>query len=170
VIAYIDCIGGVAGDMLLGALLDAGAQVDLSLVDLDVEVGTAERHGITAKTTRVHGAAEQPHRDWATIRTLIDALEIPPRAKARAQEAFRRLAIAEGKIHGIPPERVHFHEVGAIDAIGEVVGVALALESLTVEKVICSPLPMGRGFVEAVAMVEAHGFRPGRHRYDYWCR
>jgi len=155
VIAYIDCIGGVAGDMLLGALIDAGAEVDLSVVELQVETGTAERHGITATTTTVTGPAEQPHRDWSTIRALIDAAALPDRAKQRAQEAFKRLAIAEGKIHGIDPERVHFHEVGAIDAIGEVVGVALALESLGIEHTICSPLPMGRGFVDA-----AHGRLP----------
>jgi uncharacterized protein (TIGR00299 family) protein len=155
VILYLDCIGGAAGDMLLGALLDAGAEVDLSVVDLAVEVGTVERHGITATTTRVHGAAKQPHRDWSTIRALLGAADLPERARERAQETFKRLAIAEGKIHGIDPERVHFHEVGAIDAIGEVVGVALALESLNVERVVCSPLPVGRGFVDA-----AHGQLP----------
>lgn len=154
-ILYIDCIGGVAGDMLLGALLDAGATVDLSPFELDIERGTADRHGITAVTTTVTGAAEQPHRDWGTIRDLIASVDLPERAAARAQEAFKRLAIAEGRIHGIEPERVHFHEVGAIDAIGEIVGVALALESLGIERVICSPLPMGRGFVKA-----AHGNLP----------
>ncbi|MBE2317879.1 nickel pincer cofactor biosynthesis protein LarC [Solirubrobacter sp. CPCC 204708] len=154
-IAYLDCIGGAAGDMLLGALLDAGAEVDLSAFELQVERGTAERHGITAVTTTVTGAAEQPHRDWGTIRDLISAASLPERVEARAQEAFKRLAIAEGRIHGIEPERVHFHEVGAIDAIGEIVGVALALESLNVDRVICSPLPLGRGFVKA-----AHGNLP----------
>lgn len=154
-ILYVDCIGGVAGDMLLGALLDAGATVDLSAFELEVQTGTADRHGITAVTTTVTGAAEQPHRDWGTIRTLIANAGLPERVEQRAQEAFKRLAIAEGRIHGIEPERVHFHEVGAIDAIGEIVGVALALESLQVDRVICSPLPMGRGFVKA-----AHGNLP----------
>ena len=154
-ILYVDCIGGVAGDMLLGALLDAGATVDLSAFDLEIERGTADRHGITAVTTTITGAAEQPHRDWGTIKQLIAAAGLPERAEHRAQEAFKRLAIAEGRIHDMPPERVHFHEVGAIDAIGEIVGVALALESLHVDRVICSPLPMGRGFVKA-----AHGNLP----------
>ena len=154
-ILYLDCIGGVAGDMLLGALIDAGAAVDLSVVDLELELGKAERHGIVATTTRVVGPAEQPHRDWGTIRGLLDRVPLPDRARDRAQEAFRRLAVAEGRIHGIEPERVHFHEVGAIDAIGEVVGVALALESLGIDRVVCSPLPVGPGFVAA-----AHGRLP----------
>ena len=101
------------------------------------------RRGLRARDR--HGRAARDHRDdrdasparpssrtatGRSIRALIDAAGLPERARARAQEAFERLAIAEGKIHGIDPERVHFHEVGAIDAIGEVVGVALALESL----------------------------------------
>jgi uncharacterized protein (TIGR00299 family) protein len=155
---YVDCIGGVAGDMLLGALIDAGAHVDLSglgVEGLRVELGKAERHGIVATTVDVVGAPSQPHRHWASIRDQLDAADLPPRAKERAQAAFRRLAIAEGRIHGIEPERVHFHEVGAVDAIGEVVGVALALESLGIDTVVCSPLPLGRGFTDA-----AHGRLP----------
>ena len=127
---YIDCIGGVAGDMLLGALLDAGADIDgvrdglarLGIDDLSLETEPAVRHGIAATRAIVRGNDEQPHRTWRSIREL----EMPE----LAQEAFRRLAIAEGRIHGIDPEDVHFHEVGAIDAIGEVCGVALALEDL----------------------------------------
>ncbi len=155
---YIDCIGGVAGDMLLGALIDAGATVelpDLRIDGLGIELGKADRHGIHATTVTVRGAAGQPHRDWASIREQIGAAGLAPRPLARAQEAFKRLAHAEGRIHGVDPERVHFHEVGAVDAIGEVVGVALALESLGIDRVVCSPLPVGRGFVNA-----AHGTLP----------
>ncbi|MDA0160539.1 nickel pincer cofactor biosynthesis protein LarC [Solirubrobacter ginsenosidimutans] len=157
-VLYIDCIGGVAGDMLLGALIDAGAQVELPDLQVDglrIELGTAERHGISATTVTVHGDPGQPHRHWSSIRAQIDAAQLPERPRARAQAAFERLAIAEGRIHGIAPEAVHFHEVGAVDAIGEVVGVALALESLNIERVVCSPLPVGRGFVDA-----AHGRLP----------
>jgi uncharacterized protein (TIGR00299 family) protein len=155
---YVDCIGGVAGDMLLGALIDAGAQVDLSglgVEGLGIELGKAERHGIVATTVDVVGAPSQPHRHWSEIRDQLDAADLPPRAKERAQAAFRRLAIAEGRIHGIEPEQVHFHEVGAVDAIGEVVGVALALEALGIDTVVCSPLPLARGFTDA-----AHGRLP----------
>ncbi len=157
-VLYIDCIAGVAGDMLLGALLDAGATVDLGglgVEGLELELGTAERHGITAKTVTVNGAPGQPHRHWSSIRKQIDAAGLAERPRLRAQKAFERLAHAEGRIHGIEPEHVHFHEVGAVDAIGEVVGVALALESLGIDRVICSPLPVGRGFVDA-----AHGRLP----------
>ncbi|MEA2243257.1 MAG: pyridinium-3,5-bisthiocarboxylic acid mononucleotide nickel chelatase [Solirubrobacteraceae bacterium] len=157
-VLYVDCIGGVAGDMLLGALIDAGADVelpDLNVEGLRIELGTAERHGIMATTVTVHGAPGQPHRQWSSIRAQIDAAQLPERPRARAQAAFARLAVAEGRIHGIEPEQVHFHEVGAVDAIGEVVGVALALESLGVDRVVCSPLPVGRGFVDA-----AHGRLP----------
>jgi pyridinium-3,5-bisthiocarboxylic acid mononucleotide nickel chelatase len=157
-VLYVDCIGGVAGDMLLGALIDAGARVefpDLQVDGLRIELGKAERHGIMATTVTVHGAPGQPHRHWSSIRAQIDAAQLAERPRARAQKAFERLAIAEGRIHGIEPERVHFHEVGAVDAIGEVVGVALALESLNIDRVVCSPLPVGRGFVDA-----AHGRLP----------
>ena len=157
-VLYVDCIGGVAGDMLLGALIDAGATVELPGLDVEglgIELGKAERHGISATTVTVVGAPGQPHRHWSSIRAQIDAADLPQRPRARAQKAFERLAIAEGRIHGIAPEQVHFHEVGAVDAIGEVVGVALALESLNIDRVVCSPLPVGRGFVDA-----AHGRLP----------
>jgi uncharacterized protein (TIGR00299 family) protein len=159
VILYVDCIGGVAGDMLLGALLDAGATVAglerLGVDGLRVETGKAERHGIVATTVTVAGAPGQPHRDWASIRAQIADAGFPERVTARAQAAFARLAHAEARIHDTTPERVHFHEVGAVDALGEVCGVALALESLGVDRVVCSPLPAGRGFVRA-----AHGRLP----------
>jgi pyridinium-3,5-bisthiocarboxylic acid mononucleotide nickel chelatase len=160
---YLDCVGGVAGDMLLAALLDAGADAEevraglagLGIEGMRLELGRAARHGISAMRVTIAGAEVQPHRDWASIRAQIDAAGLAERPRARAQEAFRRLAVAEGRIHDIEPERVHFHEVGAVDAIGEVCGVALALESLRIDRVACSPLPAGRGLVEA-----AHGRLP----------
>ena len=98
---------------------------------------------------------EHVHRRWADVRALIDGAELPARASARAHETFRLLAVAEGRIHGTGPEEVHFHEVGAIDALADVCGVSLALESLDVERVVVSPLPASRGFVRA-----AHGRLP----------
>lgn len=149
--------------MLLAALLDAGADADavraglggLGVDGLALEVGRTARHGIAAARALVRGATGQPHRDWASVRAQIDAAALAERPRARAHEAFRRLAVAEGRVHGIAPEDVHFHEVGAVDAIGEVCGVALALESLRVDRVVCSPLPVARGLVDA-----AHGRLP----------
>ena len=160
---YLDCVGGVAGDMLLAALLDAGADAGavraglagVGVAGLELVTEPVVRHGIKATHATVRGGAEQPRRDWASIRAQIDAAGLPARARARAQETFCRLAYAEGRIHGIDPERVHFHEVGAVDAIGEVCGVAVALEALGIERVVCSPLPVGRGVVDT-----AHGRLP----------
>ena len=162
-LVYFDCVGGVAGDMLLGALLDAGADVEavrrrlagLDVAGLALEVAPAVRHGITATHVTVRADADQPHRRWAAIRAHIDAAGLPERARAIAQDAFRRLAHAEARIHAVDPEDVHFHEVGAVDAIGEVCGVALAVHDLGIERVVCSPLPVGRGLVDA-----AHGRLP----------
>ena len=160
---YLDCVGGAAGDMLLGALLDAGADADavraglagLGVRGLELDLERAVRHGMSAARATVRGAADQPHRNWTSIRAQIDAAGLPDRARAWAQDAFRRLALAEGRIHGVAPEQVHFHEVGAVDAIGEICGVTLAIDALGVEAVSCSPLPMGRGLVSA-----AHGRLP----------
>jgi pyridinium-3,5-bisthiocarboxylic acid mononucleotide nickel chelatase len=160
---YLDCVGGVAGDMLLGALLDSGADADMvreGLARLDVEglaleVGATDRHGIRAARATIRAAPDQPHRGWAAIRARIDEAGLPEAARRKAQEAFRRLAHAEARIHGVDPEDVQFHEVGAADALGEVCGVALALESLAVERVVCSPLPLARGLIEA-----SHGKLP----------
>lgn len=160
---YVDCVAGVAGDMLLGALLDAGADAErvrsglggLGIEGLELRLERAERHAIAATRARVVAAPGQPERTWASARELIDGAGLPARAHARAQEALARLARAEGRVHGVPPEQVHLHEAGAVDALAEVCGVALALEELDVERVVCSPLPMPRGFV-----VAAHGRLP----------
>src|SRR6185503_13607991 len=91
----------------------------------------------------------------ADVRALIDAAALPAGAAARAHDAFRRLAVAEARVHATEPELVHFHEVGAVDAIADICGASLALETLGVDDVVCSPLPVGRGFVRA-----AHGRLP----------
>ena len=161
---YVDAIAGVAGDMLLGALLDAGASSDsvraglrrLGVDGLDLAITRAERHGVGAARVRVIAPAEEHvHRDWSAVRELIDRADLPERAHARAHAAFRLLAEAEGAVHGVAAEDVQFHEVGAIDALADVCGVALALEDLGVDRVACSPLPVPRGFVDA-----AHGRLP----------
>ena len=162
-IVYIDAIGGAAGDMLLAALLDAGAPLESveaavgSLVPgLTVMVGHTERHAIGARTVTIVGPDEgDVHRTWRDVRALLDAADLAPRAAARAHRAFELLAHAEGRVHGQDPEDVHFHEVGAIDAIGDIVGVCAALEALGADRIEASPLPLGRGVTSA-----AHGRIP----------
>ncbi len=163
-LAWFHCFSGVAGDMALGALVDAGA--DLAEVTAIVEkVGVtgwaleAEpvlRSGVAATKVHVRGVEhEHHHRTWRSIRALLDEAGLPDRVHRRASEAFARLAAAEGALHRVDPEDVHFHEVGAIDAIVDVVGTCAALEVLGVDEVLCSPIALGRGRVEA-----AHGHLP----------
>ncbi|MBV9535621.1 MAG: DUF111 family protein, partial [Solirubrobacterales bacterium] len=124
---YIDAIGGAAGDMLLGALLDAGARLEdvrsglrgLGVAGLDVAVEPAERQGVAATSVRVIAPEEHIHRDWAAVRALVDRAGLPPRAHARVRSAFERLARAEGRAHHVPPDQVQFHEIGAIDALAD---------------------------------------------------
>ena len=160
---YVDCVAGVAGDMLLGALIDAGASVErvragisgLAVEGLRLELSRTERHGIGAARLDVIAPPERVRRRLRDVRELIDAAALPERARTRAHETFRRLAEAEGAVHGIASEEVQFHELGALDALADVCGVALALEELDVARLACSPLPVPRGFVSA-----AHGRLP----------
>jgi pyridinium-3,5-bisthiocarboxylic acid mononucleotide nickel chelatase len=159
---YLDCIAGAAGDMLLGALIDAGADLDAVNrglaqlpVDVSVRLSPARRHSIGATRVEVLAPGEAVHRTWGDVRALIEEAALPRRARERAVGVFRRLAEAEGHVHRIAPDEVHFHEVGAADAIADICGFALALESLAVDELICSPLPLGRGMIDA-----AHGRLP----------
>ena len=155
-------VGGAAGDMTLASLLAAGVdpgEVSASLRRLDApfEISTeeAEVNGVGALHITVHRPEEHAHRDFQTIRALVQNAGLPERAVARSLDAFRRLAVAEGAVHGVDPDRVTFHEVGAVDSIVDVVGSCVALELLDVSSVTCGPLPMGTGVVRA-----AHGDLP----------
>ena len=160
-ILYLDCVGGVAGDMLLAALVDAGAPLDgvqagLPPVEgLRLDVERVQRCGVDATMLSVTRPPQHAHRKLHDVRALIDTAEMPPRARERAHAAFRLLAQAEGRVHGVPANEVTFHEVGAVDAIADVCGVAMALELLDVDEVVCSPLPLGRGTTTG-----AHGVMP----------
>ncbi len=162
-LAYLDCIGGVAGDMLLAALLDAGAPVDLlasvperlGLTGVTIAVERVERHGIGALSVAVEHDEHQPRRSWREIRRILAEAELPERARGQAWDAFARLAEVEAQIHGVPVEEVHFHEVGGVDALVDICGVPLLLEELGAERVVCSPLPLARGLTRA-----AHGVLP----------
>ncbi len=160
---YFDCFSGISGDMAIGALLDAGLPLDalraeLGKLDLPGWSIDAERgvKGYLAGTRAIVHAPEQAaHRHLSDVRALIEASALAPEVRARCVHMFGLLAEAEGQVHGIPAEAVHFHEVGALDAIVDVVGVVAGLALLGVDEVYASPLPLGSGWVRA-----AHGLLP----------
>ncbi|HEX2058604.1 MAG TPA: nickel pincer cofactor biosynthesis protein LarC [Actinomycetota bacterium] len=157
---YLDCFSGAAGDMILGALLDAGASESavrealgaLPLHGYSVQLRDVTRASIRATKVDVVVTHEQPARGPREIETLLRDAPLDANVRERALRTFDLLAAAEAKVHGIPSEQVHFHEVGAVDAIVDVVGCAAALESLAPERVLASPVATGRGWVDA-----AHG-------------
>ena len=163
-ILYFDCFAGIAGDMTVAALIELGLPIEtlregLSLLPLSgYELGSSrvDRHGVAGTSFKVTLTKEdQPHRHYSGIAAMIEAAPLKPRVKELAQLIFRRLAEAEAAVHGVPMERVHFHEVGAVDSIVDIVGTAIGLDYLGIEKVYASPLPFGRGFVQT-----AHGRLP----------
>ena len=142
-LAWFHCFSGIAGDMALGALLDAGADVDevrdviarLPVSGWDLRAEVVQRAGLRATRAVVH-APEDPdhHRTFADLRGLLAGAGLPDRVRARALAVFTALAEAEGRLHGVPADAVHFHEVGALDAIVDVVGTCAALELLDVDE------------------------------------
>ncbi len=162
--AWIDPSAGVAGDMLLGALVDAGADLEAIQRAVDrVIPGTVHlastsvrRAGQRATKVNVEKiAADLPHRHWSEIRTMIEAADLDPSVAARALAVFGRLAGAEARAHGVEPDEVHFHEVGAWDSIADVVGVCAALADLGVATVSAGAVALGNGTVTT-----AHGRLP----------
>jgi len=158
-IAYFDCFSGVSGDMTLGALLACGVEADwlreelarLNLPGWRLDVAPTSQNGIGATDVTVAVTEEQGHgRHLHHIGEILAKSDIRPGIQAKALAVFSRLADAEAKIHQTTPDRIHFHEVGAVDAIVDIVGSCLLLEKLGVERVVASPLPMGRGFVECM--------------------
>jgi hypothetical protein len=149
--------------MLLGALLDAGADLEevrgivgrLGVTGWALDAEPVSRGGIAATRAVVHAPEDHHHRTWATIRSLLADAGLPPRVHARAHAAFAALAEVEGALHRVPADDVHFHEVGALDAIVDVVGACAALEVLDVDEVLASPIATGHGAVGA-----AHGQLP----------
>lgn len=151
-LCYIDAFSGISGDMLVGALADAGADRDaicaaLGSLGAAVRFESVKRGGIRATKFHVEPAASGPPRHLRDILELIAATELPPRVKQKASEVFQRLGGVEAAVHQVPIERVHFHEVGALDSIADVVGACLAFELLGVEKIHCSPINLGGGTV-----------------------
>ncbi len=156
-IGYLDCFSGVSGDMILGALLDCGLSLDLLTAELAklpltgyrIKAQPARRGIITGTQVTValeENAPEQ--RNLKEILNLVERSTLSEKAKERSALIFERLAKAEAKVHRLPVDEVHFHEVGAIDAIVDVVGTAIGLELLGIEALFCSPLPSGSGTAE----------------------
>ena len=163
---YLDCFAGISGDMLLGALIDLGVSED----GLRTELGKLALPGYSIATRRVvkqnieatkfdcieaHSIRPTQHRGYTQIAGMITGSGLSESVKRRALSVFKRIGEAEAKIHGVPLERIHFHEVGAVDSIVDIVGACIALEQLGVDEVLASPVPLGSGFVET-----AHGRFP----------
>ena len=162
-IAYFDCISGASGDMILGALVDAGLsferlQSDLALLGLDgykLESQPVVKNGFKATKVDILVKDDVPERHLAEILAIVENSQLPGEIKGRATALFTRLAEVEAGIHGTSLDQVHLHELGGIDTMVDVVGAFLGLQSLGIEKVYASPLPLGRGFIRG-----AHGQIP----------
>ncbi len=160
---YLDTFSGISGDMMLGLLIDLGLelqQLEQELAKLPISgyhlrVNREQRHGIEGCRVQVDCDETHHHRSWNTIDTMLDNSELDPTVKATARNFFLRLGKAEAKVHGIDINKVHFHEVGAVDAIVDLVGTAIGLHLLEIDTVRCSPLPLSRGMAQC-----AHGALP----------
>jgi uncharacterized protein (TIGR00299 family) protein len=160
---YFDCFAGASGDMILGAMVAAGVDPNylrdqLALLHVDgfnIEFETVDRSGLSATYARVETAHEHKHRHLSDITQIIEASDLSGYVKWVSVEIFKRLAEAESRVHNEPVEHVHFHEVGALDAIVDVVGAAICFDYLDIGRFICSPLHVGSGMVQM-----AHGRFP----------
>jgi len=155
-VGYLDCFSGLSGDMILGALVDCGLPVDrlkrelrkLNLKGYRIEAKSAKRGVITGTKVTIVVSGRRTHRGLNDIINLIDKSDIAEKAKEHSIAVFKRLAEAEAKVHRVPVDKVKFHEVGAIDAIVDVVGVAIGLELLGIAALYSAPLPSGSGLAQ----------------------
>jgi len=162
-IAYFDCFSGISGDMVLGALVDSGADLDeieaelrkLALPGWTISAEKVKRRALYATHVRVEAREHHPHRNLSEILDRIDSARLAPRAAERAKKIFHRLGKAEAKVHQVPIESVHFHEVGAVDSIVDIVGSAIGFELLGIDEFACSAFDVGGGVVKT-----AHGLLP----------
>lgn len=162
-IGYFDCFSGAAGDMILSAMLSAGLPEDhlrselakLNVGGYQLEIKPIKKQGFAAVKVDVHINDKPAHRHLHHITKIIDDSSLPDSIKSRSKNIFTRLAEAEAKVHGTTIEKVHFHEVGAIDAIVDVVGACIGVEALGLTRIVCSPIPTGSGTVKC-----DHGIMP----------
>lgn len=157
-LAWFNCSAGVAGDMVLASLVDAGADPlriaeimsGLALHDYALTFEATQRAGVSSTRAIVveHGHDDSHHhRSWRDIRTMLEESDLPARVRSRSLAVFEVLADVEGKIHGVAAEEVEFHEVGAVDSIVDVVGVCAALEVLDIEQIVCGSIGTGHGTI-----------------------
>jgi len=163
-VIYLDLFSGAAGDMLLGALLDAGLALDvledelgkMDLAGYELQLERQVRHGLSGTKLHVRDVTRaHPARHLDDVRRLVEGSRLSETVKEVSTAVFERLARVEGQIHGLPIEEVHFHEISAVDSLVDVVGFIAGLERLGVERVFASSVPLGSGFIDA-----AHGRLP----------
>jgi len=162
-IAYFDCFSGISGDMILGALIDAGLDIEelkselkkLKLTGYDISTKRTEKKGISGTKFEVIVLEKHQERHLSDIFEIIEHSSLDRKIKNKAKEVFSALAKVEAEIHNQPVEKVHFHEVGAIDALIDIVGVMIGMQRLNIEQVVASKLHVGTGFVQC-----AHGTLP----------
>lgn len=160
---FLDCSSGISGNMFLGALIDSGLDKDHLTKELlkirntkyEFRNKKVEKHGVSGIYVDVKTKKETEHRNLKDILSLIDKSKLNPNIKRIAKAIFRRLAEAESKVHGVPINKVHFHEVGAIDSIVDIVGAAIGLDYFEIEEIKTSPINVGSGWIKA-----AHGRLP----------
>lgn len=159
---HFDCFSGISGDMTLGALIDAGADADAIRTGLDslglpiqLHVNRIRKGGFAATQVWVQAPEEKDHRYLPDVEAILARGTLTAAQRELALRIFHTLAHAEATVHGMPLERVHFHEVGALDSIADIVGVAIALDSMRIERFTCRSVPTGQGTVKC-----AHGIMP----------
>lgn len=159
---HFDCFSGISGDMTLGALIDAGVDsgairsaLDSLGLPITLEIERVKRNGIAATSVNVVAPEEDEHRYLPQVEEILGRGSMTSRQRTLALRIFRKLAEAEAQVHGLPIEKVHFHEVGALDSIADIAGSAVAIDLLGVEHVTCRSVPPGSGSVKC-----AHGVMP----------
>jgi hypothetical protein len=156
IVAYIDTFSGISGDMFLGALLDAGLPLQLLIDELaglplagwELTAAKTRDNSLSATKITISIHHEHQHRSWSDISKLLSRSELQPAVKERSLAVFTELARAEATVHGCTLDEVHFHEVGAVDAIIDIVGAAIGLHYFNIDQLVSSPLPLTRGWVE----------------------
>src|SRR6201987_2344940 len=162
-LAYFDCFSGISGDMTLGALLDAGCDLHylreqlrgLQVPGWELSAEKVWKNGMAATYARVKTEEQQKHRSLSAILEILKNSQLAPQVRDRAAAIFQKLGEAEARVHDVPLEKIHFHEVGAVDAIDDIVGTCIGFQSLGIDRFACSPLNVGGGTVKM-----AHGTLP----------